>query len=319
MCILQIRMVTGLPGGEAGGHDRGERGMIGAGVGLGARPSTLVTVSGVPETAGRDPFESYVDDDPSVNWSDELEQLHEESSRTHFLDRWTRAAILQRVAAGGLPAEGTILDLGCSTGHLLADLHVAFPEAELIGVDLVAAGLRKAHAELPSARLLRADACSLPLADESVDAVVSANLLEHIADDRAALSEVARVLTPGGTAVIVVPFGPRTYDYYDRFLGHERRYARGELAAKCATVGLEPLEDRCIGALLYPPFWLVKQRNRRRYDDLEGEALTARVAADIRATRDSRMGVLAWRLEELLARSGLRPRFGIRSLVFARR
>jgi SAM-dependent methyltransferase len=273
----------------------------------------------VPEATDREPFTSYVEDDPSVNWSDELEQLHEESSRTHFLDRWTRSAILERVDAGALPAEPTILDLGCSTGHLLADLEAAYPQASLIGVDLVAAGLRKAHAELPSARLLLADACSLPLADGSVDAVVSANLLEHIPDDRAALSEIARVLAPGGTAVIVVPFGPRTYDYYDRFLGHERRYARGELAGKCAEAGLEPLEDRCIAALLYPPFWLVKQRNRRRYGDLSGDALTARVAADIAGTRDSRAGELAWRAEELLARAGLRPRFGIRSLVHARR
>jgi SAM-dependent methyltransferase len=273
----------------------------------------------VPEAAGREPFVSYVEDDPSVNWSDELELLHEESSRTHFLDRWTRAAILTRVGAAELPPEPTVLDLGCSTGHLLADLHAAYPRASLIGVDLVAAGLRKAHAELPSARLLRADACSLPLQDGSVDVVVSANLLEHIPDDRAALSEVTRVLTPGGVAVFVVPFGPGTYDYYDRFLGHERRYARGELAAKCAAAGLEPLEDRCIGAVLYPPFWLVKQRNRRRYDNLDDEELTARVAADIRATRDSRAGVLAWRFEELLARAGLRPRFGIRSLVCARR
>jgi SAM-dependent methyltransferase len=264
-----------------------------------------------------EPFLSFVDDAPAVNWSDELEELHEESSRHHFLDRWTRSAIIQRV--GQQPPGATILDLGCSTGHLLADLHAAHPEAQLIGVDLIASGLRKAHAELPSARLLRADACSLPLEDGSADAVVSANLLEHVPDDRAALAEVARVLRPGGRVVLVVPAGPRTYDYYDRFLGHERRYGRGELAAKCAEAGLEPLEDRHIAALLYPAFWLVKQRNRRRYDDLRGDALAARVAADIGATEDSAAGRVAWRLEEWLARIGVRPPFGIRSLVLARR
>ena len=50
-----------------------------------------------------------------------------------------------------------------------------------------------------------------------------------------------------------------------------------------ATAGLEVVHDGFIAALLYPAFWLVKQRNRRRYGDLAGEALRARVAADIAA------------------------------------
>ena len=74
--------------------------------------------------------------------------------------------------------------------------------------------------------------CALPFADASVAAAVSANLLEHVPDDERALAELRRVLRPGGRAVIVVPASPGVYDYYDRFLGHERRYARGELASK---------------------------------------------------------------------------------------
>jgi SAM-dependent methyltransferase len=265
----------------------------------------------------REPFLSYVEADPSVNWSEELEALHEEASRTHFIDRWTRGAIVARV--GELPGRATIADIGCSTGFLLEDLEVAHPDATLVGVDLIAAGLRKAHRSVPGARLLHADACALPLAQESVDAVVSANLLEHVPDDRRALAEIARVLRPGRVAVIVVPAGPGTYDYYDRFLAHERRYARGELARKCREAGLEPIEDRYIASLLYPAFWLVKQRNRRRYDRLRGAALEARVAADIAGTRDSRVGHVAWRLEERLVGAGVRVPFGIRSLVVARR
>ncbi len=263
------------------------------------------------------PYLAYVDGDPSVNWSAELEQLHEEASRTHFLDRWTRSAVLDRV--GELPDHATIADVGCSTGYLLEDLRERYREASLIGIDLVAAGLRTAHESLPEVRLLHADACALPLAGGTVDAVVSVNLLEHVPDDEQALREIARILRPGGRAVIVVPAGPRTYDYYDRFLGHERRYGRGELAAKCAGAGLAPLEDLHIASLLYPAFWLVKQRNRRLRGGLAGAALEARVAADISRTHDSQAGALAWRLEAALVRSGLRLPFGIRSMVSARR
>jgi SAM-dependent methyltransferase len=265
----------------------------------------------------REPFLSYVDVDPSVNWSEELETLHEEASRTHFIDRWTRSAIVERVA--GVPPDGTIADVGCSTGFLLEDLHAAHRDATLIGVDLIAAGLRKAHLAVPAARLVHADACELPLADASVDAVVSANLLEHVPDDGRALREIARIMRPGATAVIVVPAGPGTYDYYDRFLGHERRYARRELAAKCRDAALEPIEDVHIASLLYPGFWVVKQCNRLRHDDLRGLALEARVAGDIARTRDSRLGYIAWRLEDRLRDAGVRFPFGIRSLVVARR
>lgn len=263
------------------------------------------------------PFLSYVDADPSVNWSDELEELHEEASRTHFLDRWTRAAIIERM--GPLSAQPTIADVGCSTGYLLEDVRAAHPSATLVGVDLIRAGLQKAHRLVPSARLVRADACDLPLADAGVDTIVSANLLEHVPNDRGALTEFGRALRPGGRAVIVVPAGPRTYDYYDRFLGHERRYARHELAAKCADAGLEVLEDGYIASLLYPPFWLFKQRNRRAHSALSGDALQRQVTADIARTHDSRIGELAWALERRLTQRGVRLPFGIRSLVVARR
>lgn len=264
-----------------------------------------------------EPFISYVEADPSVNWSDELEQLHEESSRSHFLDRWTRGAMLQGI--GPVTATATIADVGCSTGHLLHDLRERLPWAELVGVDLIGSGLEKAHTLVPSAKLLRADACDLPLLDATVDAVVSANLLEHVPDDRRALREFARILRPGARAAIVVPAGPGTYDYYDRFLGHERRYARRELASKCTEVGLEVIHDGYIASLLYPAFWLVKQRNRRRHHGLRGDALESQVARDIARTHDSRAGALTWGVERGLARLGVSLPFGIRSLVVARR
>jgi SAM-dependent methyltransferase len=265
----------------------------------------------------REAFLSYVEADPSVNWSAQLEELHEEASRTHFIDQWTRRAILARV--GSLPAAPTIADVGCSTGYLLEELRDAHADAELIGIDLLAAGLRKAHRTVPEARLLHADACALPLADACVDGLVSANLLEHIPDDRLALREMRRVLKPGCRAVIVVPAGPSTYDYYDRFLGHERRYARGELAKKGAEAGFEVQESTHLASLIYPVFWLVKTRNRLRYGQLQGAALAARVAHDIAATRDSAVGRRLWALEERLSRAGVRPSWGIRSLVVLRR
>lgn len=266
----------------------------------------------VPDRAIGAPFLSYAQLDAAVNWSDELEHLHEETSRSHFMDVWTRRSMLDRA---GIGPRDVVLDLGCSTGYLLEELIRRYPEATLFGLDLVGAGLEKAHQLVPSARLLRADACDVPLRDATVDAVLSANLLEHVPDDRGALREIARILRPGRRAAVVVPAGPDNYDYYDRFLGHERRYARGELAHKGRDAGLRVLEDVYLGSLIYPAFWLVKQRNRRRRGRLLGQALGDQVAHDMAATNNSRVGSLTTTLERLLLTRGLRLPFGIRNLV----
>ncbi len=266
---------------------------------------------------GIDPYLRYAAAGQAVNWSSELEQLHAEDTRDHFIDVWTRRAMLERL--GPLPAGAVIVDLGCSTGYLLEDLRGAYPDAQLIGVDLVDSGLRTAHGVVPDARLLQADVCSLPLRDSSVDAAMSANLLEHVPDDEAALAELRRVLAPGARGVLVVPAGAGCYDYYDRFLGHERRYDSGELAAKARRAGLEVIDDAHLGSILFPAFWLVKQRNRRVNKHLDGEALEARVASDIERTRDRRIGHLACELERSLLNHGLRLPFGIRGLTVVRR
>ncbi len=55
---------------------------------------------------------------------------------------------------------------------------------------------------------LQADLTALPLATASVNLVLSSHVLEHIPDDAAAIAELARVLRPGGTAIVLVPCDP---------------------------------------------------------------------------------------------------------------
>jgi len=266
-------------------------------------------------SGSREAFLRYASD-AAVNWSDELEQLHDAQGRLHFLDVATRRAILATVGE----ADGsTIVDLGCSSGYLLEELRAAHPGATLLGIDLVESGLRRAHAAVPDAALLQADAGSLPLVDSTIELVVSANLLEHVEDDVGVLREVARILRPGGRAIFVVPASPGLYDYYDRFLGHVRRYARGELPRKAHTAGLAVERVSYLGALLYPMFWLVKKRNRRLMAGLSGEALERRVGSDIARTTDSRVGRQALRFEQRMRASGLPSLpFGVRCMTVLR-
>lgn len=262
------------------------------------------------------PYLAYLDD-AAAGWSADLEALHAESSLEHPIDVLTRAAAVAALRGAGLGPFPRLLDVGCSTGHLLADLRAAFPGAELAGVDAEAAGLESAHAAVPDAPLMYASATDLPLADGVVDGVVALNLLEHLADDVAALSEFGRVLRPGGRAVVVVPSNPGLYDYYDAHLRHERRYAEGELAGKAATAGLRPLSSIGLGSVVYPGFWMVKKRNRRA--SLTDEQARSRVEGDIARSQSSPVVRAAFALEKALLARGIRPRRGIREVLVLER
>jgi SAM-dependent methyltransferase len=70
------------------------------------------------------------------------------------------------------------------------------------------------------------------------DLVVCQNVLEHIADDRAALQAIARALRPGGTLAVLVPAHPRLFNRLDRRFGHERRYSARRLRWLAGEAGL---------------------------------------------------------------------------------
>ncbi len=116
--------------------------------------------------------------------------------------RALRAAI--ELAATGV--DDLLLDVGTGTAALPA-LLAQRPEhpRRVIGVDASAAMLGRASPLPDGWRMINADARRLPLPDASVDVVTCAYLL-HLLDQpgqRAALAEIARVLRPGGRAVLV--------------------------------------------------------------------------------------------------------------------
>ncbi|MDH4102796.1 MAG: class I SAM-dependent methyltransferase [Thermoleophilia bacterium] len=85
---------------------------------------------------------------------------------------------------------------------------------------------------------LHADMTDLPFADRRFDAVVAGEVIEHIEDDRKALSEAARVLRPGGVVALSVPAHPEWFGASDRWAGHARRYTRARLQQAVGDAGL---------------------------------------------------------------------------------
>ena len=110
--------------------------------------------------------------------------------------------ILRHVIAA---APGRILDVGCGRGFYAKAIGELFPCAAVAGVDFSAAYLAAARRQAPAAGFARADARALPFPPGAIDAAVCSEVLEHIEEDAAALSEIARVLRDEGLLLISAP------------------------------------------------------------------------------------------------------------------
>jgi 2-polyprenyl-3-methyl-5-hydroxy-6-metoxy-1,4-benzoquinol methylase len=118
-----------------------------------------------------------------------------------------RLAQLTRAVSELVVPGGELLDLGCGSGEITRSL--AASGYRVTGCDIAPAMLRQAAmADVRHAvRWVQLEPCwqALPSAGGSLDAVVSASVLEYVPDPGAVLAECARVLRPGGVLICTVP------------------------------------------------------------------------------------------------------------------
>lgn len=100
-------------------------------------------------------------------------------------------------------ARGEVLDAGVGEGYGAAIL--ARTATTVVGVDLEPEVIEHAAANYPDVHFERADLLELPFPDQHFDAVVSLQVIEHLQRPREFVSEIARVLKPGGVLILSTP------------------------------------------------------------------------------------------------------------------
>lgn len=163
-------------------------------------------------------------------------------------------------------AGDLILDVPCGRGFYLNMLRYA-TDARLIGADLDWSVLVKAQQNVGKLRdvdVQHASIYALPYPDNTFDAVILSEVLEHLRDDVAGLREAMRVLKPGGVVAITVPNAnyPFWWDPINKTLetlfnthistgtfaglwaNHHRLYERDQLREVTLKAGFEIIEER---------------------------------------------------------------------------
>lgn len=152
-------------------------------------------------------------------------------ARPERLNTWPTIAAL-------LPQAPVRLEVG-------PGLRPRLPVAGTHFIDLSATVVERLNARDAVART--GEVSALPFADASFDLVCAFDIIEHVYDDRRALSELHRVLKQDGVLVLSVPLHERYWTEFDALVGHVRRYEPAALAALLAESGLIPEKSATFG------------------------------------------------------------------------
>lgn len=141
-------------------------------------------------------------------------------------------AVLQRY---GIAPPATILDAGCGWGTNLTALETG--GYRVSGLDISRRMLERL--DRPDRTLIEADLTQpLPPEAEPADGLLALDVIEHIDDDRAAVSRLGQLVRPGGVVIVSVPALPELFSRFDKVQGHRRRYVPERLQAAFTDTGL---------------------------------------------------------------------------------
>jgi ubiquinone/menaquinone biosynthesis C-methylase UbiE len=147
-----------------------------------------------------------------------------------------------------------VLDAGCGTGQFGEKILKALPNAQVFGMDLVAAMLQGGANRWASHRdtlmPVQGDSEHLPFADGSFDVVTCANSFHHYPDQQRAVTEMHRVLKPGGRLMLVdgyrdAPWGWFIYDVcVETVEGNVHHCSRARMRELFANAGFDETNQK---------------------------------------------------------------------------
>lgn len=190
-------------------------------------------------------------------------QLHADIEQRHW---WFvgRRRILERLTAEVLPAspDALLVDVGCGTGANIASFADRY---RCVGIDTSAEAIELSQKRFPNVQFLAGVAPGDlgPLAGQA-NMFLLTDVLEHVADDYAMLSELLAAAQPGCHFLVTVPADESLWSEHDESFGHYRRYDADRLKGVWTGLPVTTLLLSYFNARLLPIIRLIRAMNRRR-------------------------------------------------------
>jgi len=150
-----------------------------------------------------------------------------------------------------------VLEIGAGIGNLTANL---VPRARYHASDINPHYLDRLETLKQTRPYLQVHYTDASAAEtyptEQFDTVICMNVVEHLANDVEALSNIRRSLDKNGRAIVLVPNGPRLFGSLDKVLGHYRRYTQEQLVQVCQDAGFSVEKVVKFNRFGTPGWWL---------------------------------------------------------------
>jgi ubiquinone/menaquinone biosynthesis C-methylase UbiE len=155
-----------------------------------------------------------------------------------------------------LREDSILADCGAGTGLFAREMSDL---CRVIAIDSEEDALCLAEYNVGKENVRRGSCDALPLDDSSVDCVTGLDVLEHVEDDRRAVKEFARVLRPGGVAVVTVPAMQSLWSDWDEALHHYRRYQHASLLKLFDATSFDVVHWNYINVLAIPAVFAARK------------------------------------------------------------
>lgn len=248
------------------------------------------------------------------NYPDSGFDLTDESKSSSFWVR-SRNRLFKKIVYGQITPIGKtkFLEIGCGTGNFIQQI-VENKSLEITGSEIYIKGLIYAKKNLPNVDFIQFDVTQGGIG-EKFDLIVAFDVIEHIDDDIAAITNINKMLHRDGRLIITVPQHMFLWSRLDEIVKHKRRYSRRELVTKLQENGFGISYVTSFVFTLFPLMLISRLLDKRRDQSQSNESeLEKRVKFP---------KVLNWlfdffmRIDEALIRMGVSLPFGGTLVIIA--
>ena len=162
------------------------------------------------------------------------------------IQKWWKKSIA-RIVWDFIPADSYVLDVGCGSSHTLS-------RYKGVGLDINEEKIDFMNAQIycDDRKYMHGDARALPFSDNSFDAVICIEVIEHMENPKEVINEIKRVAKPNAKIVLATPDYSRPLSYFIDILTpyggyHTYRFSRKKLEEICCDCGLEALKHKYVG------------------------------------------------------------------------